>query len=514
MEKETIFSKLNGKDYHYQLEKILETKSFSEDVKNLLLSCIYKIEAGYPDYQEVKRVVQKKKEYLEEIIEIIKNKCDNIEIVKEDKQHNRFEVDEIEKQIKLIHPNEKTVLYSIFEMDNKPVYVNEKYALVRNSLSALLNNGENCNKVEVLRDFNGWSWNTPVDELLDVTCNLVYQNFIYLLGIEVMKQWIHEEEGKDYLEIVRKELQEDYGEELTKEILGLINQIAILNHIRKNRKEKQYLLEEKQEAKQELERLTNKSALLDEISKRKKEILDEIKQVDTILNDKKLLEEEYVKRNKNLPEYNKIFSLTHLIEILTKKRRKLMNKMDEENKMLDPNYYVICKTELENKLELLKDIEDSEKALKQERKKIVELQKKFLECFRIKIERAKEKNEIIELIYMLRYYEFLYLNKKEQIRENAELRKMIKKTEKELLKKAIEEKAVAKFSDSEDENSNILETIFSTRIICLNNVFFEIKPENKMEIYDDEIFEKQILLSEIPIENKIIKRDKKIKVIS
>ena len=46
MEKRKILSKLNIdiKDYNNELEKILENKLFSYDVKNLLLSMLYKIE--------------------------------------------------------------------------------------------------------------------------------------------------------------------------------------------------------------------------------------------------------------------------------------------------------------------------------------------------------------------------------------------------------------------------------------------------------------------------------------
>ena len=55
MDAEKIFSKLNSKDYHNQLEKILENKDFSEDVKNLLLSCIYKIDVAYKVQSKVKK---------------------------------------------------------------------------------------------------------------------------------------------------------------------------------------------------------------------------------------------------------------------------------------------------------------------------------------------------------------------------------------------------------------------------------------------------------------------------
>ena len=84
MDKEKILSKITPKDYHNELEIILEDKDFSEDVKNLLLSCIYKIEAGYNDYEIIKKQALNQKEYLEEILAIIRDKCKSIEIKKEE----------------------------------------------------------------------------------------------------------------------------------------------------------------------------------------------------------------------------------------------------------------------------------------------------------------------------------------------------------------------------------------------------------------------------------------------
>ena len=63
MEKNNILSKLNIniRDYNNELEKILENKLFSYDVKNLLLSMLYKIENSYKDYEAVKVEVPSKR---------------------------------------------------------------------------------------------------------------------------------------------------------------------------------------------------------------------------------------------------------------------------------------------------------------------------------------------------------------------------------------------------------------------------------------------------------------------
>ena len=71
--KENFLDKIVKKDYQNELEKILEEKDFSENVKSILLSIMYKIEAAYKDLQTVKRDVEDKEQYEKDLIEIIKN---------------------------------------------------------------------------------------------------------------------------------------------------------------------------------------------------------------------------------------------------------------------------------------------------------------------------------------------------------------------------------------------------------------------------------------------------------
>ena len=227
MNKENIFSKLGSKDYNNQLEKILENKDFSENVKNLLLSMLYRIQVGYDDYTTVKRIVENKKDFIEEILQIIKEKCKKIIIVEKDskeseemeKRGTNFIVDKLEQTIFLRYPNESLLLYTIYKIDDRQIYLDEKYNLIRNSLSELLNAGENINNIEVIRDFNGWSWNTQIKEIPEITTNTIYQNLIYLLGINFIKEWVHKEEIIDYINLVEKKLENDYGKEKEQEIL-------------------------------------------------------------------------------------------------------------------------------------------------------------------------------------------------------------------------------------------------------------------------------------------------------
>lgn len=527
MDTEKILSKITPKDYHNELEIILEDKDFSEDVKNLLLSCIYKIEAGYQDYEVVKQEVVTKKEYLDEILMIIKEKCHHIEIRKETLEsmeqglNRRYEVDKTEGSIILWHPNEKIVLYAIYQLDDRPIYVDEKYSIIRASLSELLNKGENISRVEVLRDFNGWNWNTDEKEIQNITVNLVYQNLIDLLGISFMSQWIHAKELKDYLSLAKQKIIEQFGEENEKEIFKEIANLALLTCLQTNEKEKQYLLEEKEELQQENKRLENKVELLEEISTKRKEAFTKIKEIDTILNDKNLLTQEFKNRNENLPQYHKMLDLSHLVEILTRQRKKIVMRIEEEQKILEPAYYVETKTKIESDLELLKNIELSiEEKKEQIMRHSISLQKAMMNCFKIRIQKIDEmdktrkREEFIKAIYKFRYYCYLYLENQQYIGEVNELKDNREEIEKLLIKKAEELKYIPKIVKDEDKNFEVASILFCIRIINLENVVIEVNSSEMTQImiYETNTLEKQMTV-DIPKEQFMIKFDKKIKLL-
>ena len=75
----SLFSKVN--DYNLKLEKVLDSKYFSSNIKSLLQSMTYKIENSYKDYKEVKHINKPQENVLEEIVDIINDYCDNIKIV-------------------------------------------------------------------------------------------------------------------------------------------------------------------------------------------------------------------------------------------------------------------------------------------------------------------------------------------------------------------------------------------------------------------------------------------------
>ncbi len=524
MEKEKIFSKFSSKDYNNQLETILEEKKYPEIIKNLLLSMLYNIETAYKDYSTVKKEIENKNTYIEEILEIIKEKCDKIIIPEENSEEmnelrttgTNYLVDMINKTIYIIHPNEKILLYTLYKINNKQIYLEEKYNLIRNAFSKLLNVGENSNKMEVIRDFNGWTWDVEPKEIYgESTSNIIYQNLIYLLNIETVRKWTAKETTMDYIFTLEEELKNKYGEELKEKILDYIYKISIIICVQKNAREKARLLEEKEEIQNEFDKMSERKEYLQELSNTRKEQLEIIKSIDEILNDKELLLKEFEIRNSKRAKYNQIYNLNHMKEILNKERKKALNKMEEASKLLEPNYFVSVKQELENKLDLL-SVLDVENYEKEKNKYLLQLQKVFLECIEIQIKNATEKADIINLIYKLRYYNFLYLTRNKQIKDVSELSKKLDNIQCELMLKACESKIFTRISKSVKENYEIIKNVFTSKIISLENINVEIKInriQTQVNIYDKELFEKSIIIPRNLKENLDVKQNKKIKII-
>ena len=148
MGKNKILSKLNIRDYNNELEKILENKLFSYDVKNLLLSMLYKIENAYRDYETVKVEVPSKKEFIENILRIIREKALKILLVKpgapeakELEQKNvKYKVDKENGEI-VCFQNEFVMLTALLKLDQTNANLEVPYDYLEEPLIELINQG-------------------------------------------------------------------------------------------------------------------------------------------------------------------------------------------------------------------------------------------------------------------------------------------------------------------------------------------------------------------------------------
>ncbi len=546
-----IFSKI-VKDYNNELEEILEKKAFSEDVKNLLLSMLYKIENSYEDYKKTKVNVCTKKQFVKEILETIKNNCNEIEIVKPLTEEGKKFYDEqidciVDKEngkIKTFQ-NEKSILDAILKIRQQEINILEEYELYKEPIIEMLSIGNSMNSLEVIRDFNGWSWDITIKNYKEEIYNKIYQLITILLGNKELDTWLNNRkteeqeevpsnvilsskynesfgitkeeiqgERKDYLKELILKFEELYGEELTKTFIEELVKILIIVCSKYNKEYRNKIEEKINELEEKYEKMNDNKVYLESLSKEKREINKKIKEIDTILTDEKTLKEEYQKRNEKLPNKEKIFSVSHLRLMLEKQRNNYLEEIKRINKNMEPKEFVKAKSELEKNILFYKDIKIEDLSKKNIDRLQTKLEEKFLKCFTKKIERAEEKKQIEDLIYEIRYYK-LILPSINLANANSKYNKTLEKVEKQLIQKSCEEKVLVRFSEDEELNYKILKNILETKIIDIDQIVYVVK-YNKgiltINIYDGNIEDTQVKI-EIKEKSELsVKLNKKIKL--
>ena len=516
--KEDLFSKLNIKDYNNQLENVLENKSFAEDTKNILLNILYKIETAYEDYSKVKVYVPLKKELLEEIIKIIEDKCNEIEIVKpklngETKLKEKKYIVEQENNKIISYPNEKSVFYALNRLSNNLFTLDSEFTVLKGPMETLLNQGYIMNKEEIIRDFDGWTWNILSNDIKNYSYNIVYQNIRILFGHEFMQNFINNKKI-DFVNELENKIKESITEDSKSDISKLIYQVAILEYLKNNENEKENIIKTKLDLEKELNQMNNKKEYLQSIATSKKIIGREIKQIDEKNNNTKLLKESFIEENKNLEESKQIFSLSEYSEVLQKRRNELLKELDYYSNLMKPMNFVKKKEKISKEYEIL-DIINFDINNEEIEKLLIALQKEFLKLFNEKIKNIQSKKEMLQFIYLFRYYKLIYINENNQIKDIEELKEEIRKTEKYLITKACKLKTLNILSQNIEENYKLVSTILSYNIIELEDVNLEFKKQNKniiLTIYDDETIEDTIICDEN--QDLSVKFNKKVKLFS
>ena len=462
--KKSLLEKIVKKDYNNELEEVLEKKQFDENVKSTLLGILYKIEASYKDIETVKKDIQTKEEYVANIIEIIKNNCDSIEIIKMSDEQNKipdkktYIIDQENKKI-IAYPIERKILYAISKIGKKEKIIKDEYFLINETISELINVGNSINMVEPLRDFNGYSWTTIPQEIESIDHNLIYQNLRILVGHEFLNKWIKNNEFIiDYFYLFKEKLENQYGKKNEEKMIELLSKISILLSIKFNKDKYEEISEIKEKVESELEKIKNKQEFIEKTTQKKIDISNQIKLIDETINDKNLLQEEYFKRNEQLPLEKKIFSMRILSRIMEDEKKEKLNELESLNKILNPQNFVKYKKELEEKDKYLKVLDSGDKdKLINELK--IKLQKLFLNMLEINIKKAETKQEIEKIIYDFRYYSLLQYDYERKIKNVKELNTDIDKIAKKIIDKAIENKVIESLSSDNDTNYQILKYI-------------------------------------------------------
>lgn len=496
---DNFLDKIVKKDYNNELEKVLEKKYFDENVKSILLSILYKIENAYKDYEIVKQDVEKKDEFIQKIIDNIKENCETIKLVEPNSDESKiignktFLVEKNKNRI-ICYPIERKLLYCISKISKNERIIKDDYAIIDKTLSDLLNTGNNINTVESMRDFNGYSWTTIPNEIESVRHNLIYQNLRMLVGNKFLTKWINSNDTNvDYMQQFKEKLTKNYGEELTDKLIEKLEKISFILDVEYDRDYKYEAKLMKKDIEEELKKILDSEEYIEKITKEKLELTKKIRQIDTIINNKKMLQEEYNKRNEKLPLKNKIFSMRVLAKIMEEERTKYLKELEKLNKFLNPKTYIAYKKELKEKYEYLKLL--NSRSLRNEVSKLIfEFQLLFLKCFEIKLEKVKTKQQIIQLIYEFRYYCIMPYYEDISVYQVKQLLPKIESVQKKLILKAGKLKAINVFSKRENLNYAMLKNIFYVRIINIEELSIKITKEKDkffVQLFDENAFEEK-----------------------
>lgn len=497
-----MFKKIIKKDKNEELERILDEKQIDEQARNLLQGILYKIEVSYKDYQKVKAIEQTEEQYVDELIMNIKKNCNKIQVVK---VSQKLEDEELDKQLKerkfivredgiISYPIEEKLLYAIEKKSNNKKILNSKYEETTIAVSDFINVGKNIDRLEVLRDLNGWSWTTIKKEIENIDANLIYQCLQILFGKEFMDNWVKDKDGIiDYFEVMTNEGKK-YGKQTIERLKELLIKIAMINGVKEKKEFSDQVSKRLREVKKELREYENTEENIERLSDKRKKAMKQLKEIEKILRQESRLMAEYEKREK-------VENIKVLKKEFVDKRNKLLNEISECNYYLNPMNYMKEKKKLEDEkvsLDVKRTTKKQQEALK------TEFIQQFLKCFEIKIKNSTEQ-EILKLIYQFRYFMCLPYDLESNVKDIKKFEEDIEKTEKLLAQKAIDNKVINKIP------FEVMQHILKTRIIVLEELYYKVEQEEEkyyVQIFDENITEEKFEITTI----EKIKINKKIKI--
>lgn len=487
-----MLKRIIKKDKNEELERILDEKQIDEQARNLLQGILYKIEVSYKDYKKAKAIEQTEEQYVDQLIINIKKKCNKIQVVK---VSQKLEDEELNKKLKenkfivneegiISYPIEEKLLYAIEKKSNNPKILNNKYEEATIAVSNFINVGKNIDRLEVLRDFNGWSWTTIKKEIESIDANLIYQCLQILFGKEFMDNWIQDKDGIiDYFEAMTNDGKK-YGKQTIERVKELLIKIAMINGVKENKEFSDQISKRLKEVKKELKVYEDTETNIERLSENRRKAMKQLKDIEKILRQESRLMAEYEKRDN-------VFNIKVLKKEFSDKRSKLLNEISEYNYLLNPMNYMKEKKKLEDEKARL-DIKRTTK--KQKEELIAEFIEIFLKCFNIKIKESIEQEEIVKLIYQFRYFMCLPYDLESNVKDIKKFEEDIEKTEKLLAKKAIDNKVINKIP------FEVMQHILETRIIVLEELYYKVEQEEEkyyVQIFDENITEEKIEIKSI-----------------
>lgn len=515
----------SSKKYNKILDGILKDKEFNTEVNNLLLIILNHLNDMYSDYKKVKVNVLDKDIIINTFLNNVKENVNNIEVIKE----NIFDIKKddlgktgirpVEKQKKEIverkvNEQKKSIIVqlsplelytAIVEVQPKYFYIKDEYVF-KEVFQNILEEGAILNAVELLRDFKGYSWYPKYSKKFPYIKNVMYQNLIWLLGVDFMYQWENQNINlPDYIQEMKISLIKQFGDKYANDIIDAFYGCIYSYSTEKNKDRIEKELAKKQEV---LETMEDLSQFLTTINKQKKILNERITSIDLMLNNDKLLVEGFKEKNDRLSPNKKIASIIIFKTLIEKERTKASNEYEFLTMIQKPKNFIEYKEELTRQIRAF----DRNKKIYDY---VVELELAVLNTIQYKMELENTSSKILLNLKSLRYFKFLKVDEKIHIKDIKKLNKKIKAIEKILVTKLCELGTIQMLSYDIDINYDLISVILETQTLDLEDLLIELdyKPlVVGIRIYDKDTLEKELAIKTSRKPDLAIKLRKKTKL--
>ena len=542
-----IFKNIIKNDYIYEIEKTLEKKGITNEIKSLVMDTLFKIEETYPNYKRIKVDVLEKKDYIREIVVALK-KVDNIYTMNmQEKDILKCVTDtKIEKNARgyydiQIYHNNLSLLYAL------QTIINEEYGIngqpCSSAFDKILKIGGIYSNIEILRDFSGWNWNRNKIKNFNIYYDIIYKNLLLILGIDKM---IELKKTRQCIHFMKKYLLKKYKNDNVEKLMEILKEIVF---VMSSEEEKRLEIEANKKIIDMYMAMKDIKKFMQKVNEEKKKNNKLIAEYDKILNSHNVLEREYneylkaIEKSKNEDNSNGSLNIDSIIDILDieednigkvykeeiknielfsiqifEKRKKVYNKNLELSKIGNPENYVEHKRILEEKIKYILDYEKVKGDAKKEEELLenlmIEYQKIVYDMLEDRIEAIYTNEEVIDEIYRQRYIRYQNVLKDKYIYQISDLYQKMDKILYLIVAKAMKFDVLERVSEEENTNYAAVSPALKTEVLSLEEVKVAIYTGKitLLCIYDGNVLIKEIELFDVDPKLISIPTKKKIKL--
>lgn len=542
-----IFKNIIKNDYIYEIEKTLEKKGITNEIKSLVMDTLFKIEETYPNYKRIKVDVLEKRDYIREIVVALK-KVDNIYIMNmQEKDILKCVTDtKIEKNSRgyydiQIYHNNLSLLYALQTIINEEYGINEQPC--SSAFDKILKIGGIYSNIEILRDFSGWNWNRNKIKNFNIYYDIIYKNLLLILGIDKM---IELKKTRQCIHFMKKYLLKKYKNDNVEKLMEILKEIVF---VMSSEEEKKLEIEANKKIIDMYMAMKDIKKFMQKVNEEKKKNNKLIAEYDKILNSHNVLEREYneylkaIEKSKNEDSSNGSLNIDSIIDILDieednigkidkeeiknielfsiqifEKRKKLYNKNLELSKIGNPENYVEHKRILEEKIKYILDYEKVKGDAKKEEELLenlmIEYQKIVYDMLEDRIEAIYTNEEVIDEIYRQRYIRYQNVLKDKYIYQISDLYQKMDKILHLIVAKAMKFDVLERVSEEENTNYAAVSPALKTEVLSLEEVKVAIYTGKTtlLCIYDGNVLIKEIELFDVDPKLISIPTKKKIKL--